>query len=130
MGASPEFAKNETGLDKNTIYRKYAQLSDEILSANEKNFLQQYEAQRSQYILSIDLLIFKTYRILTYIEKEIEKHHKKGAEIPGLLLQKFSDITKTLLALKKEKVSYALKLPVDDELKKIIKEMIEDAQQR
>ena len=129
MGASPEFAIHETGLDKNTVYAKYGELSDEISSANAKNFLQKYEEQRAQHIVSIDHLIFKTYKVLTYIEEEIEKYHKNGTEIPELRIQKFSDIAKILLNLKKEKANYSIKLPVDDELKKIIKEMIEDAQQ-
>ena len=125
-GASAEFVIQETGLNKNTVYSKFKELSDMIRRTNEKEFAEKYEEERSQYILSVDQLIFRTYRILTYIEEKIEKYHRSGSEIPEFLLQKFSDITKNLLNMKKEKASYTMKPSFDENLKNKIKEVLEN----
>ena len=71
-GSSAEFVIQKTGLNKNTVYGKFKELSDMIRRSDEKDFAEKYEEERSQYILSVDQLIFRTYRILTYIEEKIE----------------------------------------------------------
>ena len=125
-GVSAEFVIKDTGLNKNTVYGKFKELSDMIRRTDEKDFAEKYEEEKIQHIVSIDHLILKTYKILSYVEDAIKKHHDRGREIPEFLFQTFCDITKHLLNLKKEKASYVMKPSFDEDLKNKIKEVVEN----
>lgn len=105
LGFSPRYLIQKTGLNKNTVYPKFRELEEEIRddapildAADERN------RRRSQYYLTIDDLIARTYNMLDRVEEHIESCHKRNVEIPAFWLQKFTDLTKSLLNLQQKKM--------------------------
>jgi len=77
-GLSPRYVIEKTGLNKNTVYSKFRELEDgmkddaPILDASDER-----NRRRSQYYLTIDDLISRTYGMLDRVEEHIDSCHKK-----------------------------------------------------
>lgn len=125
QGASPGFIIQKTGFDKNTVYRKYNELLSIVKEQNEKDFRENYEQKKIQFVVSIEDLIWKTCKILNYTELRMEKYMRRKKDIPEPLLHRFSDLTKNLVAMQKEKAAKNIKIPIAKEIEDAITEEVE-----
>ncbi len=123
-GASPGFIIQKTGFGKDTVYTKCKALLETIMDQNTKDFGEKIEQERIQFVLSMDSLIHQTHQVLEQVEKRLEKYFKKKQDPPEYLLQKFSDLTKNLVNMKKEKAEKSMQLPLEKELQKKIEEEV------
>ena len=75
--------------------------------------------------MSLDDLLMKSYDVLSHIEKKLDECKRKGDAFPADQVQKFLDVGKFILVLKKEK-NQPLKVNDEDlknRTKKILKEV-------
>lgn len=124
LGVSPAYVIQTTNLSKNTVYQKYKELAKKIADADEKDFLKKYEETRDQHVVFLDNLTVKAFSVLSHIEEKIEK--SKDDEIPPYLLQMFTSITNSLIAIGKERNSHTLKPTLLEDLRKTIQEELEE----
>lgn len=124
QGVSPGYVIQTTNLSKNTVYEKYKELAKKIADADEKDFLKKYEETRDQHVIFLDNLTVKAFSVLSHIEEKIEKC--KDDEIPPYLLQMFSSITNSLIAIGRERNSHTLKPTLLEDLRKTIREEMEE----
>lgn len=127
-GIDPAYVIQETHFNKNTVYNKYKKYDLEIERAEEKDFIKKHQQKQSQFRLSLDHLLMKSYDVLSHIEKKLDECKKKGDALPADQVQKFLDVGKFILVLKKEKNQ---SLGIDDKdlkerTKKILKETEDD----
>src|SRR6185312_7657866 len=112
-GLSARFVIQKTGLNKNTVYRKFKEMEDGIKDeAPILDAVEERTRRRSQYYVTLDDLISRNYNMLDRVEESIESHHKRNAEIPAFLLQKFTDLTKQLFNLQQRKIAQVMQIPV------------------
>lgn len=126
QGASPGFIIQKTGLDKNTVYEKYGALLEIAKEQDAKDFRERYEQKKNQFITSMEDLIYRTTRVLDYIERRMERYMQKNKDIPEHMLQKFSELTKNLVNMQKEKAAKNMKLPLSKEIENTITEEVEN----
>ena len=124
QGASPSFIIQETGHHKDTVYAKCNPLLEIAKEQNAKDFREKIEQEKFQFVLSMDSLICRTYTILGHVEERIEKYMNKNRDPPEYLLQKFSDLTKNLMNMKKEKAEKSMQLPLGKELQDAVEEEV------
>jgi len=125
-GASPGFIIQKTGFDKNTVYTKYNALLAIAKEEDDKDFRVRYEQKRNQFVRSMEDLIDRTYTILNYTELRMSSYMCKKKDIPEFLIQKFIDLTKTLVMMQKEKAAKDMKLPLAKEIENTISEEVEN----
>jgi hypothetical protein len=102
-------------------FNKWAVESDAF---EKKNFLQRQKEERGRIIRSFDYLIVEEHNVLDMIKIKIEKYN--GDEpIPQYLLNKHSDIVKTISNLNEKRGSFAMLPTPDESFDKIIKEKME-----
>ena len=70
-------------------------------------------------------LIDRTYAILDYTELRMSRYMDKEKDIPEFQMQKFIELTKTLVMMQKEKAAKDLKLPLANEIENTISEEVE-----
>lgn len=99
----PAYVIEKTHFNKNTIYKKYKKFDAEIENADKKDFNIRYQQKKNQFCLSLDDLMLRSYNVLAYIEKKLDECKKKGDAFPSDQVQKFLDVGKFILLLKKEK---------------------------
>lgn len=125
QGASPGFIIQKTQFDKNTVYTKYNTLLSIAKDEDEKDFRERYEQKRNQFVRSMEDLIDRTYTILDYTELRMSRYMDKEKDIPEFQMQKFIELTKTLVMMQKEKAAKDLKLPLANEIENTISEEFE-----
>lgn len=113
LGLSPRYVIQKTGLNKNTVYTKFRELEESIKDDTPSlDAVEERTRRKSQYYITIDDLISRTYNMLNIVEESIKSYHKRNAEIPAILLQKFTDLSKQLFNLQQKKVTQTLQTPV------------------
>ena len=125
QGVSASFVIQTTHLSKNTVYKKFKKLSEMTKKDHDSDFLQKYGERQKQHLLFLDNLTVKAFGVLSYLEQKIENCNKEG-EIPSYLLQMFSTILNNLITIGKERNAHALKPTTLEDLRKIIRDEVEN----
>lgn len=121
---TPGFVIAETRLDKNTVYLRYKLLLEIAKEEDKKDFRKKYQEKISQYVLALDNLLNKMYKVLSYTELCMQKYMDKKNEIPEYLTQRFSELIKNIINIQKEKAAKELKIPLDEQIQDIIAEEV------
>ena len=116
----------ETGLNKNTVYSKYKELDQKFADSNDTDFLIKLRQEKMQLSLSLDDLALRTYKVLDKIEEKILNYNQDDTEELQPLLQRFLDITRNLVLIKREKKEINAKPALDQKLKDTIRTMVEE----
>lgn len=125
QGVSASFVIQTTHISKNTVYKKFKKLSKIEQKTKDSDFLQRIEDRHKQYGLFLDNLTSKAFVVLSYLEQKIE-NGSKNDEIPAYLLQMFSTILNNLITIGKERNAHALKPTTLEDLRKIIRDEVEN----
>ena len=125
QGVSAAFVIQTTHLSKNTVYKKFKELSEMAQEARNSDFLQKYEERQGQHLMFLDNLIVKAFNVLSYLESKIESSSKND-EMPSYLLQMFSNLLNNLIAIGKERNAHALKPTTIEDLRKMIRKELEE----
>lgn len=125
-GIGPPLVIRETGLNKNTVYSKFRELDQKFADSNDADFLIKLKQEKMQLSLSLDDLALRTYKVLDKVEEKILNYEQDDTEELQPLLQRFLDITRNLVLIKREKKEINAKPALDQKLKDTIKTMVEE----
>lgn len=112
----------ESGFNKNTVYDKYDELEKREREVIKKNYEQRVLENREKELLACNHQMFKTLRILSSIESQIQGYDS-SEEVPVVLYQQWSSISKILSDLRKERRSYYEDVTEED-VRKIVQDEI------
>lgn len=107
-GASASYVILKTKLDKNTVYSRYRELADTVKQSMEKDFLERYEQEREQIIITFDQDIADVEEFLAQI-REVKKSVDPDKPFFAFLIKQEFDLMKFKFSIKDKKAGYAIK---------------------
>ena len=123
-GLSATLAAELTGMNIKTVCKYFKKWAEERDAFETENSLQRQKEERDRTTRSFDYLIGEEHKMLDMVKTRVEKC---GADEPiqQYLLNKHSEIIKTISNLTEKRGSFAMLLTPDESVDKIIKEKME-----
>jgi len=125
-GLSAAATSKITGYDIKTVTKYFNESYNEVKKSQRKNFLERQEEERLREIQCNDFLMAEEFDNYDTIKDEINRTRKNNEPVPEYLLKKRSESIRTISMLNEKRGSIAMSLPLEDDLKNMIKELMED----
>lgn len=126
-GLSATATSQITGHDIKTVTKYFNESYEQERKVRKKDFLERQEEERQREISCYDFLMAEEFDNYDTIKGEIAKAMKKSEPIPEYLLKKRSESVRIITILNEKRGAAAASPPLEEELKNMVKEMIEDA---
>ena len=107
-GISPETAAQQLGLNRKTVYARYKEISDDIMTINETNFFEEIKSRIKQAIISYDSMLLDCYSLQDSIDHQLEQKIKHSVRLS--LQNRKIIINKEIRNILNEKVDMELKI--------------------
>jgi hypothetical protein len=115
-----------TGYDIKTVTKYFNEFYGEVKKSQRKNFLERQEEERLRELACNDFLMAEEFENYDIIKDEINKTRKNNEAVPEYLLKKRSESIRIISMLNEKRGSIAMSLPLEDDLRNMIKELMED----
>ena len=125
-GLSAAATSQITGHDIKTVTKYFNEFYEQGRVARKKDFLERQDEERQREIACYDFLMAEEFDYYDTIKDEIAKARKKSEPVPEYLLKKHSESVRMITMLNEKRGAVAMSPPLDEDLKKMVKEMIGD----
>ena len=125
-GLSATATSQITGHDVKTVTKYFNEFYEQERTARKKDFLERQDEERQREISCYDFLMAEEFDNYDTIKDEIVKARKKSEPVPEYLLKKRSESVRMIAMLNEKRGAVAMSTPLDEDLKEMVKDMIED----
>ncbi len=124
-GYSVSFTIQETGYDKKTIYKYFAEWGKQIRDNDEKNFQDKIRKEKERVDIAYDNLLFELDDPLNEIKKEMKSYKNKKEPVPRYLFGYYLRFVKEIVSLIEKRTSIRMMPPLDETISQIVKKELE-----
>ena len=122
---SAAYTAQITGFNIKTVCKYFDEWADQINQAEQQDFVSREKKERLHIILGYDNLIYENYELLDEIKEQIKKFRKDAKAVPRYLIASYIEILKSISSLYEKKGSFSLNMPIDESVKKMVREEIQ-----
>jgi len=124
-GYSVSFTIQETGYDKKTIYKYFADWDKQIRDNDEKNFQNKIRKEKERVDIALDNLLFELDDPLNQIKKEMKSYKNKNERVPRYLYGHYLQFVKEIASLIEKRTSVRMMPPLEETISQIVKKELE-----
>jgi len=129
-GYSVSFTIQETGYDKKTIYKYFAEWDKQIRDNDEKNFQNKIRKEKERVDIALDNLLFELDDPLNQIKKEMKSYKNKNEQVPRYLYGHYLQFVKEIASLIEKRTSVRMMPPLEETISQIVKKELEKRNDR
>ena len=126
QGLSAVATSQFTGHDIKTVTKYFNEFYEQERTVQKKDFLEKQDEERHREIACYDFLMAEEFDNYDTIKGEIAKAKKKNELVPEYLLKKRSESVRMIAILNEKRGAAAMSPPLEEDLKNMVKEMVED----